>query len=81
VLDGLARDGVPTRAEVTDAAMGARAECVMLNKGPFIVEAVAFLSDVLTRMRTHHDKKRALLRALSVSRPLATETARPTEPA
>jgi pyruvate kinase len=53
----------------------------MLNKGPFIVEAVAFLSDVLTRMRTHHDKKRALLRALSVSRPLATETARPTEPA
>jgi pyruvate kinase len=70
VLDGLARDGVPTRAEVTDAAMGARAECVMLNKGPFVVEAVAFLSDVLSRMRSHHDKKRALLRALSVSRPL-----------
>ena len=32
VLDQLARTGRPSRAEVTDAAMGQRAECVMLNK-------------------------------------------------
>ena len=25
--------GLPTRAEITDATMGQRAECVMLNKG------------------------------------------------
>jgi hypothetical protein len=33
-----------------------------------MVEAVRFLSDVLGRMRGHHDKKRATLRRLSVSR-------------
>src|SRR6188768_3687599 len=40
VLEGLANHGQPSRAEVTDAAMGQRAECVMLNKGPEIVAAV-----------------------------------------
>ena len=34
VLEGLAKRGLPSRAEISDAAMGARAECVMLNKGP-----------------------------------------------
>ena len=34
VLENLAKDGMPSRAEITDAAMGERAECVMLNKGP-----------------------------------------------
>jgi pyruvate kinase len=39
VLETLAKQGVPSRAEVTDAAMSHRAECVMLNKGPYIVQA------------------------------------------
>lgn len=69
VLDTLARTGSPTRAEVTDAAMGARAECVMLNKGPFVLDAVRTLVDVLRRMEAHHTKKRSLLRRLAVSRP------------
>ena len=68
VLDGLARDGQPSRAEVTDAAMGGRAECVMLNKGPYIADAVRFLAHVLVRMDAHQYKKSSLLRALSVSR-------------
>jgi hypothetical protein len=34
VLETLAKTGLPSRAEITDAAMGERAECVMLNKGP-----------------------------------------------
>ncbi|MCE9533240.1 MAG: pyruvate kinase, partial [Planctomycetes bacterium] len=38
VLENLAKQGRPSRAEITDAAMGERAECVMLNKGPHIVE-------------------------------------------
>ena len=50
VLEGLAKAGAPTRAEVSDAVMSSRAECVMLNKGPRIVETVAFLADVLERM-------------------------------
>ena len=34
VLERPAKEGLPTRAEVPDAAMANRAECVMLNKGP-----------------------------------------------
>lgn len=67
VLEGLAKSGRPSRAEVTDAAMGVRAECVMLNKGPYIVRAVEFLTGVLDRMHSHQSKKRAMLRPLSVS--------------
>jgi pyruvate kinase len=67
VLESLAKKGMPSRAEVTDAAMSGRSECVMLNKGPHVVEAVRFLCDVLQRMQGHHDKKRAMLRRLSVS--------------
>jgi pyruvate kinase len=69
VLETLAKKGMATRAEVTDAAMSVRAECVMLNKGPHIVEAVSFLDDVLVRMQEHQSKKRTLLRRLAVSRP------------
>jgi pyruvate kinase len=68
VLETLARTGRPTRAEVTDAAMSERAECVMLNKGPFIAEAVTLLDDILRRMSAHQDKKSAMLRPLRVAR-------------
>ena len=37
VLESLAKDGQPSRAEITDAAMSHRAECVMLNKGPYVM--------------------------------------------
>lgn len=64
VLEQLATGGMPSRAEISDAAMGERAECVMLNKGPHIDEAVAVLVDILRRMAGHHYKKNALLRQL-----------------
>jgi pyruvate kinase len=67
VLESLAKGGMPSRAEVTDAALSGRAECVMLNKGPHIVQTVQFLCDVLGRMATHRRKKTALLRRLSIS--------------
>jgi pyruvate kinase len=65
VLETLAKTGVPSRAEITDAAMGERAECVMLNKGAHIAAAMRTLDDILQRMQAHQDKKRSLLRALS----------------
>ncbi len=67
VLEGLAKTGAPSRAEVTDAAASQRAECVMLNKGPHIVETTRFLSDVLARMGAHHRKRRSTLRKLSIA--------------
>lgn len=68
VLERLAKKGMPTRAEVTDAAMAERAECVMLNKGPYIVEATRMLDDILRRMESHQHKKRPSLRPLALSR-------------
>lgn len=67
VLETLAKTGIPSRAEVTDAAMGVRAECVMLNKGEYILDAVRFLDHVLQRMQAHHMKKRSMLRRLAVA--------------
>jgi hypothetical protein len=67
VLESLAQKGLPSRAEITDAAMADRAECVMLNKGPYVVQAVRVLDDILSRMQEHQRKKRPTLRKLSVS--------------
>lgn len=64
VLETLAKSGQPSRAEISDAGMGVRAECVMLNKGPYITEAICMLDDILRRMAGHHVKKTSLLRAL-----------------
>lgn len=64
VLENLVKKGIPSRAEITDAAMAERAECVMLNKGAYIAEAVIILDDVLTRMQGHQSKKTPQLRAL-----------------
>ncbi len=68
VLDTMARSGTPSRAEVTDAVMSGRAECVMLNKGPYMADVVRLLTDILKRMSAHQSKKRSLLRPLSISR-------------
>jgi pyruvate kinase len=67
VLESLAKGGMPSRAEVTDAAMASRAECVMLNKGPYILQTLDFLRDVLARMESHQEKKSSMLRKLSIS--------------
>jgi pyruvate kinase len=70
VLEKLAKKGLPSRAEITDAAMGVRAECVMLNKGPYILDAVCTLDDILERMQDHQQKKNSMLRPLSLARNL-----------
>lgn len=64
VFEGLVKNGMPSRAEVTDAAMSERAECVMLNKGDFILKGVTTLDAILTRMGDHQFKRMANLRAL-----------------
>ncbi len=44
--------------------MGERAECVMRNKGPRILDALRTLDNILRRMQEHQTKKRPLLRTL-----------------
>lgn len=67
VLESLAKEGVPSRSEITDAAAGVRAECVMLNKGPYIQKAVRALDDILRRMEGHQQKSRSTLRKLRLA--------------
>lgn len=67
VLEKLSKEGVATRAEITDASMAARAECVMLNKGENMLETVQILSSILHRMEAHQYKKKGTLRALHVA--------------
>lgn len=67
VLEQMNKKGLPSRSEVTDAAMSSRAECVMLNKGTYMVETVKFLDNILTRMQNHQQKKTPTLRRLKVT--------------
>ena len=65
VLEHKAKKGQPSRAEISDAAMSQRADCVMLNKGPHILAAIRMLDNILRRMQGHQYKKTARLGKLS----------------
>lgn len=67
VLEAETKKGLPTRAEITDAAMSQRADCVMLNKGPNILGAIHMLDKILRKMQRHQNKKTAKLARLSIS--------------
>ncbi len=64
VLDNFVKKGARHRAEISDAAMAERAECVMLNKGPYAEQGVRLLDDLLGRMEGHQFKKTSRMRAL-----------------
>ena len=67
ILDSLGKSGLATRAEVTDAAYAAIAECVMINKGKHIFKVMRTLRDILKRSGTHHVKKRYTCRAMTIA--------------
>ncbi|MCC6159520.1 MAG: pyruvate kinase [Deltaproteobacteria bacterium] len=67
VLENLAKSGLPSRAEITDTAMSGRAECVLLGKGPHILETIRMAGEILHRMEGHQHKKSPLLGPLDVS--------------
>jgi len=68
VLENLAKTGIPTRAEISDVVQGVHAECIMLNKGPHINEAIVLLKNILVRMEAHSFKKKNSLRALNIAK-------------
>jgi pyruvate kinase len=68
VLENLTKQGLPSRAEITDAAASVRAECVMLNKGPFVRESVRVLDDILSRVEGQQEHRRPLFVGLEESR-------------
>lgn len=66
VLEQQVKKGTPSRAEISDIVLAQRAECVMLNKGEFLLDALKTVNDVFRRMGDHQHKKTARLRALRV---------------
>jgi pyruvate kinase len=67
VLENLAKKGIATRAEVSDVMMAARSECVMLNKGPYINDALDVLLKILKRVRDHRVKGKNRIRELPLA--------------
>jgi pyruvate kinase len=61
VFETLAKRGVPSRAEITDASAAQKSECVMLNKGPYITQAIHLLSMILQKMEHFTEKNKSML--------------------
>jgi pyruvate kinase len=59
VLETLAKKGRPSRAEITDAAMAQRADCIMLNKGPHILSAIKMLDNIIRIMQNSKSSKKS----------------------
>lgn len=67
VLENLAKKGLPSRAEITDAALSQQAECVMLNKGDHIFEAIQLLDKIIRDTEDYQDKMAPLSPELKTS--------------
>ena len=67
VLETLNKSGIATRSEITDAAHGIMAECVMLNKGDHVIRTLETLKDILQRSGEHRIKKRYTFRPLKIA--------------
>lgn len=61
VLENLIKKGIPSRAEITDVAMAQRAECVMLNKGYYIIKGLKMLDRMLRRVQNFQKKRETIL--------------------
>lgn len=64
VLESLNKTGLATRSEITDAAQAFKAECIMLNKGGYLLETIATLQEVMRETDGQRRKKRYTLAPL-----------------
>lgn len=67
VLENFAKKGIPSRSEITDATNSIKAEGVMLNKGPYILEVLKLLNVILSDMEDLHEKNENMLPKLQNS--------------
>ena len=52
VLESYAKKGIPSRAELTDAIRARKTECIMLNKGPYILKTIELLDKLVQGNKT-----------------------------
>lgn len=76
VLERLAKTGRPSRAEISDATLAQRAECVMLNKGWYIVETIRALASIVRATSSFQSKRTHLLDEMQFDRPDPEEVGR-----
>lgn len=50
VLESKMKTNIPSRAEISDVIFAHKAECVMLNKGPYTLETVKILKTIFAQM-------------------------------
>jgi pyruvate kinase len=74
VLESLVKTGIPSRAEITDAFMGSRTECVMLNKGAFILDGLKTLDQILITMSRNMNTNKSNFESLQNSFPELVST-------
>lgn len=48
--------------------MSVKSECVMLNKGKFIIKTIQTLENILIRQSGHINKKRYIMRPLAIAK-------------
>ncbi|MBO9682998.1 MAG: hypothetical protein J7502_10085 [Flavisolibacter sp.] len=68
ILETMNKKGLPTRAEITDAAYGIWSNCVMLNKGMHTVKAVRALKQILSEKARQIPGHFAVLKPLRMSK-------------
>ena len=61
VLENLAKTGIPSRAEITDTVTALKAECIMLNKGPYILKSMKLLNKLTAEMEGFQEKNAPML--------------------
>lgn len=61
IMENMMKKNLPSRAEIIDASMAQRADCIMLNKGLFAVETIDMLGKILNSVRPIFFKARHLL--------------------
>jgi pyruvate kinase len=50
ILDTFAKKGMPTRPELSDLSFGSEFDCIMLNKGPYMVNVVNFIAETFVML-------------------------------
>ena len=61
VLENLAKNGLPSRSEITDVVTALNSECVMVNKGPYMEDVLVLLNTILSNMEDYQEKNETML--------------------
>ncbi len=62
ILDTFAKKGMPTRPELSDLSFGSEFDCIMLNKGPYMVNVVNFIAETFVMLAQMKSNEQSITR-------------------